>query len=85
MKFYWGEGIGFSPEENQEFTEIFRQRDFDEKSAFEVGSVSEVDPYPEFVKYLKSKFSFDRKFKVALDAGNGATSLVVPQLFEELG
>ncbi len=85
VKFYWGEGIGFSPEENQEFTEIFRQRDFDEKSAFEVGSVSEVDPYPEFVKYLKSKFSFDRKFKVALDAGNGATSLVVPQLFEELG
>jgi len=85
VKFYWGEGIGFSPEQNQEVTKIFTDRDFDEVKAFDVGKIKVVDPFPEFIEYLKNKFNFSRTFKIAIDSGNGATSLVVPELFKALG
>ncbi|MDH5403530.1 MAG: hypothetical protein OEY49_13630 [Candidatus Heimdallarchaeota archaeon] len=85
VKFYWGEGIGFSPEENDEIKDIFLKKDFINKNAFEVGQTTKVDPYNSFVTYLKSKFEFKTKYKIAIDCGNGATSLVVPKLYEDLG
>ncbi|NHJ31623.1 MAG: hypothetical protein FK732_02055 [Asgard group archaeon] len=85
VKFYWGPGIGFSPEENLEIQEIFEGKDFEDKDAFNIGTTTRVDPYQSFVDYLKSKFTIKKKFKVAIDCGNGATSLVIPQLYEELG
>lgn len=85
VKFYWGEGIGFSPEENAEIQSIFVGGEFTQVAAFKTGSYDFTDPFDNFVDYVNSKFSFHHKFKIALDCGNGATSLVVPELYERLG
>lgn len=85
VKFYWGPGIGFSPEENDEVKQIFLDQDFDSVKAFDVGKITKVNPFPQFIEYLKTKFSFEKKHTIAIDCGNGATSLVVPELFEALG
>ena len=84
IKFYWGKGIGFSPDENKEIKRLFFSEEF---TSGEEGTVIEVDPYPRFVEYLKTKFSpeIGKKYKIAIDCGNGATSLVIPQLFQDLG
>ncbi len=86
VKFYWGPGIGFSPEENEEFKKIFVDRDFINAGAFEIGKIMTLeDSYDQFLAYIKEKFQFTKKFKIAVDSGNGATALVQPQLFEDLG
>ncbi len=85
VKFYWGPGIGFSPKENDEVHKIYQDKEFVTCEAFDIGKTRPVYPYTEFVKYLKSKFNFGKKFKIAIDCGNGATSLVVPELYEDLG
>ncbi|MHA2170989.1 MAG: hypothetical protein ACXAB7_13940 [Candidatus Kariarchaeaceae archaeon] len=85
IKFYWGAGIGFSPEDNSAIQSIFEKDEFIVKDAFLVGDIKFIDPYPDYVDYLRSKFDFKQRFKLAIDCGNGATSLVIPQLYEDLG
>ncbi len=86
VKFYWGPGIGFSPEENKEVQEIFDSKNFEDVGAFEVGKISDVINYnSKFIDYVKNKFNFDKKFKIAVDCGNGATSLIAVELFEKIG
>ena len=86
VKFYWGPGIGFSPDENTEVQEIYQNKDFNFAGAFEVGQIKELTNYNEqFIAYLKEKFQFKKKFKIAIDCGNGATSLIARRLYEELG
>lgn len=86
VKFYWGPGIGFSPEENEEVQELYEKREFNLVGAFEVGKIRELVNYNEqFITYLKEKFQFKKKFRIAIDCGNGATSLIARKLYEELG
>jgi phosphomannomutase len=85
IKFYWGAGIGFSPEDNSAVQSIFEKNDFIVKDAFSVGDIKFIDPYPEYINYLRSKFEFKQSYKLAIDCGNGATALVIPQLYEDLG
>ncbi|MCE7733231.1 MAG: hypothetical protein GPJ54_00030 [Candidatus Heimdallarchaeota archaeon] len=85
VKYYWGPGIGFSPEDNADVQKIYESSEFDLVDVFEIGQSTLVDPYPEFVSYLKSKFSFSKKYKIAIDCGNGATALIMPKLYQDLG
>ncbi|MCH8907811.1 MAG: hypothetical protein IH840_12040, partial [Candidatus Heimdallarchaeota archaeon] len=57
VKFYWGEGIGFSPEENAEIQSIFMGDEFAQVTAFKTGSFDFTDPFDNFVDYVNSKFS----------------------------
>ncbi|RMG20849.1 MAG: hypothetical protein D6732_28225 [Methanobacteriota archaeon] len=83
VKFYWGEGIGFSPEENEEIHDLFRQNEF--APAEKQGTVEKVSTYQRYVEYLKDKFAFEKDHVIGVDCGNGATSVIMPQLFEDLG
>ncbi|MHA2278193.1 MAG: hypothetical protein ACXAC2_20625, partial [Candidatus Kariarchaeaceae archaeon] len=85
VKYYWGPGIGFSPEENLEVQKIYELGEFKEVEVFDLGTSELVNPYDEFVSYLKSKFKFQKKFRIAIDCGNGATALVMPRLYQDLG
>ncbi|MCY3411694.1 MAG: hypothetical protein INQ03_08695 [Candidatus Heimdallarchaeota archaeon] len=86
VKFYWGPGIGFSPEENKEVQDIFENKSFRTVGAFDVGTITELSEYNEqFIEYLKTKFTYEEQFKVAVDCGNGATSLIAVKMFEDLG
>jgi len=85
VKFYWGKGIGFSPEENEEIKSIFMSSEFRNEDAFNIGTFEEVDPLNDYLSYVKEQFDFQKTFKIAVDCGNGATSLVTPFMFEHLG
>ncbi|OLS25426.1 MAG: putative phosphoglucosamine mutase [Candidatus Heimdallarchaeota archaeon LC_2] len=85
VKYYWGPGIGFSPQDNADVQKIYELSDFDEVDVFDIGRTSVVNPYSNYVNYLKSKFKFTKKFKIAVDCGNGATALIIPKLYQDLG
>jgi phosphomannomutase/phosphoglucomutase len=57
------------------------------RGAFErgEGKLEAHDIIPTYRSYLKERFSFKKKLKVVVDAGNGAASVVAPELFRELG
>jgi phosphomannomutase/phosphoglucomutase len=49
------------------------------------GSIESYDIIPPYCKHLKENFSFAKKLKIVVDAGNGTAALFVPQLLRELG
>jgi len=58
-----------------------------EKEAYMTGkgSFTEKDLIGEYVSYIKGKFSFEKKFKVVLNTGNGVTGGVAKEVLESLG
>ncbi|MBI4167895.1 MAG: phosphomannomutase/phosphoglucomutase [Candidatus Aenigmarchaeota archaeon] len=49
------------------------------------GSVEKADLKKDYINFMKSKFKFKNKMKIALDCGNGSMSLVAPEVFEAVG
>ena len=49
------------------------------------GSFAEKDLIEDYVSYIKGKFSFNKKFKVVLNTGNGVTGGVAKEVLETLG
>jgi len=49
------------------------------------GIHKEVDLFPRYVNYLRSRFIFDNDIKVVVDCGSGASSNIAPKVFDELG
>ncbi|HNW58824.1 MAG TPA: phosphomannomutase/phosphoglucomutase [bacterium] len=58
------------------------------KSAFVRTSSGHASPreiYPAYLEMMRSKFTFGRKLKVVIDAGNGAAGPIAPELWSSLG
>ncbi|NOY59335.1 MAG: phosphomannomutase/phosphoglucomutase [Calditrichaeota bacterium] len=66
----------------QEIKRIILEGDFVEA---ETGSVKNVEVMPDYLAMLKGKFSFPKKLKVVIDAGNATAGPVAPQLWRDLG
>ena len=49
------------------------------------GMREERDLLPVYLDYLKERFSFSKNNKIVIGCGNGATSLIAPQVLEALG
>ena len=49
------------------------------------GHVTEKSIIPEYMEMMRSKFSFARKLKVVIDAGNGTAGPIAPELWSSLG
>ncbi|HNV85339.1 MAG TPA: phosphomannomutase/phosphoglucomutase [Candidatus Omnitrophota bacterium] len=49
------------------------------------GKTDSVEMIPIYQEFLKKIFKFARPLKVVIDAGNGASSVVAPKLFRDLG
>ncbi len=69
-------------EDIQEIKRIILQNDFVQA---ETGSVKNVDVMPDYLAMLKGKFSFPKKLKVVIDAGNATAGPIAPQLWRDLG
>ncbi len=39
----------------------------------------------DYINFIKSRFKFKKSFKLVVDCGSGATSLIAPQLFSQVG
>jgi phosphomannomutase len=78
VKFYTGEGIGFSVEENGKIRDIVLDEKEETVSWREVGNYDEVDLQEEYIEYIAKRFDrdvFEGK-RIVLDCGNGSMGLV---------
>lgn len=76
--------LGTAPvfgEEIQKIRQLIEKKDFASGS----GKIETYDIIPDYIKDIKSRLNLRRPVKVVIDCGNGAASLVAPQLLEELG
>jgi phosphomannomutase/phosphoglucomutase len=49
------------------------------------GQIRNVPIIPDYIQMIKERFSFPHPPKMVIDCGNGAASVVAPQLFKSLG
>lgn len=87
VKFYYGDGVGFSEEDNIKIRDKTIQ-DLDaiqEATWIDVGPIELLDRSNEYIAFLKERFSLERRIKVVVDCGNGSMCLSAPKIFRELG
>ncbi len=83
VKFFHANGIGFKESENAKIRDIFLKNDVPEKKgSVESAEAGSVDSY---VKYLNDRIKSSRKLNVAIDNGNGVSSIVAKKLFSGAG
>jgi phosphomannomutase len=77
VKFYTGEGIGFSAEENGKIRDIVLDEKVETVSWRETGNYHEVDLRDEYIAWLGERFEFEvGEKRIVLDCGNGSMGLV---------
>lgn len=69
-------------EQIQDILKIIQKGDF---ATGECGKVEKKDPFPEYAKMIKEKIKLDKKFKVALDCGNGTAGMFATKILESWG
>ena len=76
------EGLGsVYGEEIQKLKEMIKTEDFEQAA----GALEEKDIMPQYMSMLKSKFQFDRKLKIVIDAGNATAGPIAPPLWRDYG
>ncbi|HID19594.1 MAG TPA: phosphomannomutase/phosphoglucomutase [Methanophagales archaeon] len=77
VKFYTGEGIGFSAEENGKIRDIVLDEKGETVSWRETGNYHDVDLREEYIAWLGERFKFEvGEKRIVLDCGNGSMGLV---------
>ncbi len=85
IKFYYGDGVGLPEEELMKIRDLTLKNHIEVVGWKDVGIVKSVDSVASYKKFLKSKFSFEKKIKVALDCGGASMVLSAPEIFNEVG
>lgn len=93
VKFYWGDGEGFSEELNAEIGDIAcgLSKGTDEAPTIKrakwdfVGSIGGANSKEEYELFMLGAFEITSGMKVVLDCGGGATTLSAPDLFKRIG
>jgi phosphoglucosamine mutase len=87
VRFRHSDGTGYTSQ-NGEIKDIFMKGEFHLADWDELGKITYIDPdetIKEYSDLLLDKFQFDKTFKVVIDPGNGAASVVAPDFFRKLG
>ncbi|UCG01167.1 MAG: hypothetical protein JSW11_16305 [Candidatus Heimdallarchaeota archaeon] len=85
VKFYYGNGVGFSEHDNLKIRDYFVEGKFLSPKWDKVGQMSVTNLKEEYKEFLKTRFSLKRKLKVVLDCGNGASCLSAPMILRGIG
>ncbi|MDP2916190.1 MAG: phosphoglucosamine mutase [Candidatus Aminicenantes bacterium] len=90
LKFISRDGLYLTPHQMEEFLDIYHQGDFTYAPPDRLKALrAESQPVEPHLKKLLGYFNADlirrRKFKVALDCGNGAGAILAPRFLQELG
>jgi phosphomannomutase len=85
VKFYYGNGTGFSEEDNERICEIFVEGKFMNPRWDKVGQMTVTNLKEKYEEFLMSKFSLKRKLKVVVDCGNGTSCLSAPTILRGIG
>jgi phosphomannomutase len=81
VKFFHGNGIGFMEKEGERIKELFGKGKF-KSGKGEIRKESPQGMINEYIEYLISKVIPDKKLRVVIDCGNGASCFVAPKLFK---
>ncbi|MFX1507526.1 MAG: hypothetical protein ACFFDC_15690, partial [Promethearchaeota archaeon] len=85
VKFYYGNGVGFSEEDNLRICDLFIEGKFLTPNWDKVGQMTVKNLQEEYKSFLSLKFSLKRKLKVVIDCGNGASCLSAPAILRGIG
>ncbi|MFW6120834.1 MAG: hypothetical protein ACOC80_08020 [Petrotogales bacterium] len=85
VKFYYGDGVGLPEEELMKIRDLTINQDLAGVDWKGVGTVKFVDAKESYKRFFKSRFTFNKKLRVALDCGGASMTLSAPGVFKAVG
>ncbi|MFX0206671.1 MAG: hypothetical protein ACFFDT_11855 [Candidatus Hodarchaeota archaeon] len=85
VKFYYGDGVGFSESDNMAIRNIFLKSDYHRSNWNEIGTLDSVSLRNDYIEHLRKQIHLERPIKVVVDCGNAAAGLIAPNLMEAIG
>ncbi|HDI42456.1 MAG TPA: phosphoglucosamine mutase, partial [Candidatus Bathyarchaeota archaeon] len=86
IKIFTAEGVAFPPKEQERLESIIAEEKFRRVDWRSLGRVVDASGAVElYVESVRELVSLSREWRVVLDTGCGATSILAPKLFRELG
>jgi phosphomannomutase len=85
IKFYFGDGVGLPEDELNQIRDNTLQQQWNVADFAHVGSVTLIDAKEKYESFMKEKFHFSKKIRVAVDCGGASMTLSAPNIFKNLG
>ncbi len=85
VKFYYGDGVGFSESDNMAIRDVFLKGEYHRAEWNEVGALDSTSLRDDYIEHLRGKFHLERQIKVVVDCGNAAAGLIAPDLMKAIG
>lgn len=89
IKFYYGDGVGFSEEKLIEVRDHFLTNYSQSESFFaswnEINFLHSKVYFNQYVQFMKENFILNSPLRVIIDCGNGSASLSAPDVFKSCG
>lgn len=85
IKVWQPNGMAYTSEMESELERILEEEKFQQASWDRVGKLTKADPKKEYIKKALEMIELSKSYKVVLDCGNGAGSILSPYLQRELG
>lgn len=81
IKFFDKDMVGFFGKTIKWLEKIIRENNFNKGN----GEIKKENLKEEYIQYLSSLFKTERKIKIVVDTGNGATSTIAPEIIKKAG
>ena len=85
IKFLGSDGTAYTPEQEGAIERIYFGKRMKPAAWDRIGKIGAVDVLPSYIDELAGAVELKRGYKVVVDCGNGAGSLVTPYLLRKLG
>jgi phosphoglucosamine mutase len=85
VKLFDASGMAYTPVLEGRIERIYSGRKWRQVNWDEIGAVEELNVLPDYVGTLAGRVQLTKEYKVVVDCGNGAASVVAPLLLREVG
>ncbi len=85
VKFFSGDGMAYSDEQQLNLEEIFTKRRFQRVSWNAIGGKLCVNEASRYVSMITSNIHLTRRWRIVMDCGSGSTFHLAPSIMRELG
>jgi len=85
IKFYYGDGVGLPTDALEIIRKYTVEGDVETVDWRTVGVVNNIDVTEEYKNFFKSKFTYTKPIKVAVDCGGASMTLAAPDVCSALG
>jgi phosphoglucosamine mutase len=85
VKFWGSDGMAYTPEQEEAIERIYFGKRMKPVAWDRIGKISEIDILSSYINKIAGAVKLKRSYKVVVDCGNGAGSVVTPHLLQRLG